>query len=189
MNLYINQENFKGINYSVTPIKKGEYVECTFTDCNFSEVHVSNIVFEECRFINCNFSNAFVKNTSFKTVQFESCKLLGVKFNECNPFLLSFQFTDCQLDFSNFYQLQLQNTVFKNCNLEEVDFTETNLLKAVFEQCNLKSTVFEDTNLEKADFRTAYNFVINPKKNTITKAKFSLLNVSGLLADFNIVIE
>ena len=58
-------------------------------------------------------------------------------------FLLQFSFTDCQLNFSSFYQLKIFNTNFINCNLQEVDFTESILKCAVFDQCHFKEAIFE----------------------------------------------
>ncbi|MCG8343444.1 MAG: hypothetical protein MI684_11495 [Chlorobiales bacterium] len=47
----------------------------------------------------------------------------------------------------------------------------------------------ENIHFEKADFRSAYNFSINPKKNRIRKTKFSLSGLSGLLDAYDIEIE
>ena len=115
--------------------------------------------------------------------------MIGVKFNECDPFLLQFSFKDCQLSFSSFYQLKIPKTKFTKCNLEETDFTKTNISDSYFDNCDLKNTIFDQTNLEKADFRTAYNFTINPEKNYLKGAKFSKENVVGLLSEYKIIIE
>jgi hypothetical protein len=48
---------------------------------------------------------------------------------------------------------------------------------------------FEQTTLEKSDFRTSYNYSINPELNRIKKAKFSLNAIAGLLTKYDIVIE
>ena len=186
---YFDSEAFSKIDYTVTQIKKGEYDNCTFENCNFENIHASNIQFVECEFINCNFSNTIVKNTAFKNVVFENCKLIGVKFNECDSFLLQLKFNRCQLNFSSFYQLKIPNTYFNHCSLEEVDFTEAQLQQAVFEACNLKNAIFEESNLEKADFRTAVSFSFNPERNKLKGAKFSKENVVGLLDKYGIVIE
>jgi hypothetical protein len=49
--------------------------------------------------------------------------------------------------------------------------------------------IFENTNLEKCDFRSAYNYVIDPQNNKIKKAKFSKEGAIGLLRAFDIVID
>lgn len=43
--------------------------------------------------------------------------------------------------------------------------------------------------MEKADFRTSYNFSIDPDVNRIKKAKFSLDGVRGLLDKYDIQID
>lgn len=189
MNDYFDSETFTKLDFNTTKIKKGEYDNCTFTNCNFENVHASNIQFLECEFIDCNFSNAIVTNTAFKEVSFINCKMIGVKFNECDPFLLQFSFKECQLNFSSFYKLKIQNTKFVNCNLQEVDFTETDVTNSLFDNCNLQKAIFENTILEKSDFKTAVGFLINPDSNRLKKAKFSKENIIGLLQQYNIIVE
>lgn len=189
MDDYFESEEFSKIDYRKTTINKGEYGNCTFINCNFEGIHASNIQFVECVFIDCNLSNTVVKHTAFKDVQFINCKLLGVKFNECDAFLLQLSFKECQLNFSSFYQLKIQKTKFINCNLEAIDFTETNLSVAIIDNCDLREAIFENSNLKKSDFRTAFNFNINPEKNSLKGAKFSKKNIAGLLSAYKISIE
>ncbi len=189
MDLYFDEEIYKGVDYTIKDIAKGEYDGCTFIHCNFSGIHASDIGFIECEFIDCNFSNATITNTAFKDVIFKDCKLVGLKFNECDPFLLALKFTNCQLNLASFYQLSIPNTHFINCNLQEVDFTETNLSKAVFDNCDLKNAIFDETGLENANFASAFNFEINPAKNQLKKALFSSSNIIGLLKSFDIRLD
>jgi hypothetical protein len=49
--------------------------------------------------------------------------------------------------------------------------------------------MFAQTNLRKADFRTSYNFTINPENNQITGAKFSMETLPGLLQQYKIEIN
>jgi fluoroquinolone resistance protein len=84
---------------------------------------------------------------------------------------------------------KIKKTIFKNSQLQETDFAETDLTSAVFDNCNLTQAVFDHTTLEKADFRTSYNYSIDPEINRIKKAKFSILGVSGLLDKYDIDIE
>jgi uncharacterized protein YjbI with pentapeptide repeats len=186
---YFDSEEYSKIDFRKSKIIKGEYDNCTFINCNFEGIHASNIQFVACEFVECNFSNTIVKDTAFKEVQFINCKMIGVKFNECDSFLLQFYFKECQLNFSSFYQLKVSNTQFVDCNLQEVDFTETVIMSSVFDNCDLGSAIFENTNLEKSDFKTAFNFNINPEKNRLKGAKFSKENLYGLLSDYKIIIE
>jgi fluoroquinolone resistance protein len=189
INPTFEDEGFKGIDYSVDTLPKGEYERCSFVNCSFADVDLYNITFLECEFENCNFSMAKLNNTGLKSVTFENCKLVGVQFDRCNPFLLAMRFDNCQLNLSSFYKLKLKNTHFNNCMLHEADFTETDLTGSNFENCDLLNAIFDHTILEKTDFRSSFNYSIDPETNLIKKAKFSREGVSGLLDKYQIEIE
>jgi uncharacterized protein YjbI with pentapeptide repeats len=114
------------------------------------------------------------------------CKMLGMHFENCNDFLFSVFFENCQLNLSSFYKRNIRKNIFKNVNLHEVDFTETDAAGAVFENCDFNRAVFSNTILEKADFRSSFNYSIDPDLNKIKKAKFSKEGISGLLDKYNI---
>ena len=126
---------------------------------------------------------------SFKEVTFKTCKLLGLHFEHCHTFLMSFSFEGCNLKLASFYGLTLKNTSFKSCNLQEADFGEADFTGSKFMDCDLGQAVFENTNLEKVDLRTAFNFIIDPDNNRIKKAKFSNNSLAGLLTKYDIEIE
>jgi uncharacterized protein YjbI with pentapeptide repeats len=115
--------------------------------------------------------------------------MLGLRFDACNEFRLSFSFDGCQLNHSSFYKAKIKKTIFKDSQLQETDFAETDLTSAVFDGCNLTQSIFDHTILEKADFRTSYNYSIDPEINRIKKARFSITGVSGLLDKYGIDIE
>lgn len=186
---YIVDKVFKSINFSIDSITPADFEGCNFENCIFSNTDLSNMNFIDCVFVSCDFSLAKVNNVTFSEVKFIGCKLLGLHFEDCNKLGLSFTFENCQLNLSSFYKLGLKNIRLKNCNLQEVDFTKSDLTNSIFDNCNLSATVFDNTILERADFRTAKNFSIDPEKNSINKAKFSLLGVVGLLDKYNIEIE
>jgi len=176
-------------DYTHTPLPKGEYENCTFSNCDFSGSSLAGSKFIECIFNSCNLSLARLNKTIVRDVQFKDCKMLGLRFDTCGGLSLLFSFDNCQLNHSSFYNTKVAQTVFKNCRLNEVDFTSANLSDAVFDNCNLLSATFDSTILERADFRTAYNYIINPQANNIRKASFSLSGVPGLLHEFDIEIE
>lgn len=186
---YFQNEAFENINYTETIFAKGEYENCTFTNCIFANCNLSQFIFSDCIFNLCDLSMTALKNTTLRDVQFRDCKMLGLRFDQCNSFLLSFSFDNCILNFSTFYKQNLKNTVFSNCKLIETEFSEADLNNAIFLNCDLSKTAFDRTNLEGADFRSSFNFSINPETNKINKAKFSLQNVTGLLDSYNISIK
>ena len=102
---------------------------------------------------------------------------------------MEFEFESCLLKLSVFNKLIIKNTRFTDCNLQEADFTGTDLTGSVFTNCDLMRATFEHTIIEKADFRSAFNFSINPETNRIRKARFSLPEVTGLLDVYGIEIE
>jgi uncharacterized protein YjbI with pentapeptide repeats len=114
---------------------------------------------------------------------------LGLHFENCNEFGLAFKFENCQLNHSSFFKTKIKKTIFSNTQLKEVDFTECDLTSSVFENCDLSDTTFDQTILEKVDFRTAFNYSIDPDINRIKKAKFSIQGISGLLNKYDIEIE
>jgi len=132
---------------------------------------------------------AVLTQTSFKEVVFKNCKLLGLHFDHCNPFLLSFTFEDCQLNLASFYRLKLVKTLFRNSSLKEVDFTGTDLSSSTFDNCDFAEATFNGSILEKADLRSSYHYSIDPEINKIKKARFSLQGIRGLLDKYGIIIE
>ena len=85
--------------------------------------------------------------------------------------------------------MKIKNTLFKNSTLHEVDFEEADLTAAVFDNCDFKGAIFENTIAEKTDFRSSYNYSMDPGLNRIKKAKFSVAAVIGLLDKYDIEIE
>jgi uncharacterized protein YjbI with pentapeptide repeats len=102
--------------------------------------------------------------------------------------LFEVQFEHCIINLANFFKRKLKNTRFIHSSLTETDFSEADLSNAVFEHCDLSGAVFDNTILEKTDFSTANNYSIDPERNKIKKATFSLPAVIGLLNKYDIEI-
>ncbi|MEI6574608.1 MAG: pentapeptide repeat-containing protein [Bacteroidota bacterium] len=186
---YFENKTFDKHDFSASPLTIGAYENCIFRNCEFSSADLTDLKFSSCDFVECNLSLAKLRRTSIRDVRFKDCKMLGLLFNNCNAFGLSFRFEGCTLDHSSFFQTKNKKTTFKNCRLNEVDFTECDLSASLFDNCDLMRARFENTILEKADFRTAFNYTINPEINRMKKAKFSLAGIPGLLDQYNIEIE
>lgn len=184
----VNQQ-FDTINYTKSPLPVGEYELCRFVGCNFTKSDLSGSVFYDCDFIDCQLSGVKLMKTAFRDVRFRNCKAEGLQFEHCNDFLFAVSFDTCVLNRSSFYKQQLRNTSFRKSSLQEVDFTSADLTGSVFDDCDLRRAAFEHTVLEKADFRTAYNYSLDPTINRLSKARFSLPGVTGLLVKFDIDIE
>ena len=188
MNFYDNQ-TYEKTDYSLRPIEKGGYENCLFRHCNFSESDLSGVNFTDCRFEDCNLSMAKINNTQLNGITFSNCKMLGLKFEHCNPFLFEVRFAGCLLDLSSFYKVKLKKTRFESCTLHEVDFSQADLTEAVLAECDLRGAVFDFTTLVKTDFRTSVHYSIHPENNKIKKARFSREGIAGLLDRYDIIIE
>ena len=186
---YLDDQEFKNENYSIDQLLNGEYNNCRFLNCNFASSDLSEIIFVDCSFENCDLSNSKLRNTSFQNSEFEECKLLGLRFEECNPFLFAIKCSSSTLNFSSFYKMSLKNSALIDCQLHDVDFTEADCSWCNFDGSDCMSANFFQTNLQAADFRTAINFSINPTQNRLKKAKFSNDNLRGLVDSFGIIVS
>lgn len=186
---YRQDENFVRANFKSQTLPVAEYENCLFTDCDFSDADISGRQFVNCKFVSCNMTLSTLKKTTFNDVQFAGCKMLGLHFDYCNEFGFSVSFDNCILDHACFYKLKLKKTTFKDCKLQEVDFSEADLTASIFDKCNLMLATFDDTVLDKVDFRSSFNFTIDPERNRLKKAKFSLHSLSGLLSKYDILIS
>jgi uncharacterized protein YjbI with pentapeptide repeats len=182
---YIENENFEGVK----EIKIAEYEGCVFKNCMFHEADFSKFTFSDCEFIDCDLSMAKLNDCSFKDVQFVKCKLLGLRFEDCNAFLLKIRFETCLLNMASFYQMKLPGQVFIDCILHECDFTETDLSKGYFSGSDLSGAIFDHTNLLRANLQGANNFSINPIQNNVKKARFSKEGLMGLLDFSGIIVD
>lgn len=185
----IENTTFEKHNYSQIALAKGEYDNCKFVNCVFLDSDLSSVNFTECEFQDCDLSNVNLRHTVLNEVNFSNCKLLGLQFNHCSDFLFSVSFNECNLSLAYFYQVKAKGTKFNTCALQQVDFTEADLTNSQFNDCDFKAAIFERTILEKSDFRTSYNYVIDPEVNKIKKAKFSMPEVLGLLIKYNIEVK
>jgi uncharacterized protein YjbI with pentapeptide repeats len=180
---------FNKTDFTKNPLTKGDYECCTFINCDFSNSDLSGSSFVECEFKGCNLSLVKLINTTFADVKFKDCKMLGLHFEACNEFGLSLSLDNCSLNLSSFYKVKLIKTTFKNSHFQEADFTESDLTNSVFDNCDFSGATFENTIIENADLRTSVNYSIDPERNKIKKAKFSLTGSVGLLDKYNIEID
>jgi len=104
-------------------------------------------------------------------------------------FIFEIHFTDCILDFSKFYALKMKGASFINSSIVAVDFMETDLSEVVFENCDLYRSEFDKAIAIKTNFKTSYNYTINPERTKIRKAMFSIEGLKGLLFKHDIIVN
>jgi uncharacterized protein YjbI with pentapeptide repeats len=68
----------------------------------------------------------------------------------------------------------MKGTTFTDSSLVAVDFMSTNLTAVLFSNCDLYRSEFEAI-ADKADFRTSYNYSIDPTKTKLKKLNFQLM--------------
>src|SRR3982750_2394106 len=95
---YIQDKTFDKVHFTQYTLAKGEYEACIFNNCNFANSDLSGFNFIDCEFNSCNLSLAKLTQTIFRDIQFKDCKMLGLAFDTCNGFGLSFSFNNCQLN-------------------------------------------------------------------------------------------
>lgn len=188
MGAYILQQKFTEVQYGRDALNLHEFENCTFERCDFSACNFIGVTFIDCTFKDCTFTGAKINHVAFRTVHFEHCLMQDINFSMCDKLIFEMHFTHCILDFSKFYTLKVRRMSFTDCSMIAVDFMKADLTEAIFDRCDLYKAVFSNTILEKSDLRTAVNFSIDPEKNKIKKAMFTVQNVKGLLDKYGIVV-
>jgi uncharacterized protein YjbI with pentapeptide repeats len=122
-------------------------------------------------------------------VTFNHCEIKEVNFAMCNKLIFEVHFNNCILDFSKFYTLKIKGTPFINCSLIAVDFMASDLTDVVFENCDLYRTEFTKAIANNANFKTSYNYTIDPTKTKLKKAIFGFEGLKGLLFKYDIVVQ
>mgnify|MGYP001198516426 FL=1 len=186
---YFQDQQISFTGNSDKKLQKGEYENCTISNAELSSGDLSGYIFTDCLFEGSNLSLCTVKNTSFRNVVFHNCKLLGVVWENCNPFLLNFSFDHCIMNMGSFYGMKLKKIKFLTCSVMEVDFTETELISAVFDDCIFTKATFYKTNLQGADLTTSADYTIDPESNNVKNAKFRWPAAAGLLDKYNISLD
>jgi uncharacterized protein YjbI with pentapeptide repeats len=162
---------------------------CTFTGCDFSGLGLSSTRFEGCRFVECNLSNVTVDHTRFDGVEFEACKLVGLNFGASDPLVFDLRLNRCLLRYVNFSQMRWKKAVVTDCNAVDSDFRGAKLPGADFSRTRFRSCRFHAADLAGADFRWAEGYDLDPRTESLRKAKFSLPEAMNLLAPFEILVD
>ena len=182
-------ESFDKYEWAWKDLTDFEFSGCCFRNINFSNYQLIRTSFSDCRFISCNISNADVEGCRFQGVNFCSCKILGIVFAKISPFLLNWEFNDCQLQLCNFSGLNMKKSSFISSKIHESDFVNVDLQKSSFKYSDLSGSRFHNADMTGTDFSDAKNFFIDVTTNKLKGAKFSLPEVLNLLHQFGIKIE
>lgn len=186
---YCENQIFTQLKIEDMPKSPVEFFNCQFNNCNFERMNFSDYVFDRCIFNGSNLALANVTNAKLMNVVFNDCKVEGVRFDQCDPFILEVYFDRCLLRNCSFSDLNMKKCKFENSQILESDFYKTKLMEASFQGSVLSRTVFAECDLTKADFQEATDFIIDPTINRLKKAVFSSNELAGLLRHLDLVIK
>jgi uncharacterized protein YjbI with pentapeptide repeats len=186
-------KRFEDQDYSQQHISLNHYELCHFIHCDFSDCRIEDCRFVDCRFQNTNLSLARFDRSRFLDCEFYGCKLTGIDWTllDWNSILLTspIYLDECDISFSNFYELKISELVATRCKAHDVNFEGCDLSKADFSGTELTDSQFRSTNLKNSKFNAASQYFINPLENDIEGASFSFPDVLSLLSPFKINIE
>ncbi len=165
-----------------------EFEQCEFLHCNLSSSDFSRTRFIDCTFADCDLSLIKLTDAALRGATFKDCKLLGVDFGRCKELFFKVAFDRCALDHASFHQRKMEGTRFLRCSMKGTDLEGARLGKASFEHCDLDQATFVDTDLRTADLSTAYNLALDPDRNKIKGARFSMEGALALLGKYGLVI-
>jgi len=188
MTEYLLDSVYENLIYSKDDLNFKDFERCSFRGCDFSRCTFLAVTFIDCFFVDCNFNGAKINYVAFRTATFTRCEIKEVNFAMCDKLIFDISFEDCIIDFSKFYTLKIKGTKFTDCSLIAVDFMNTDLTGVAFIRCDLYRAEFSKAIANKTDFRTSFNYTIDPEKTKLKKVRFSLSEVKGLLYKHDILI-
>ena len=187
---HYSDQVFEKAHLEQPKIASSEFHDCTFIGCSFTES-----VFDSCRFVNCIFKHCDlslvqVPNSVFSATKMEGSKIIGVDWTQADWSSTKLGdpigFTKCDISHSTFIGLNLKNFHITECIAKDVDFREADLTEAVFTGTDLSESLFNGTNLTEADLSRSRNYHIDPGRNVLKRAKFSMPEAMSLLYSLDI---
>ncbi|TBR41201.1 pentapeptide repeat-containing protein [Marinomonas agarivorans] len=154
---------------------------------------LKDCAFYDTEFYSCNFSLVDLSGSKFSNCFFNDCKFEGVNWHKLKWSIsiinCELEFVDCNLNYSNFLGLHLNEAIFENCSLREIDFRDANLERTSFVKSDLTGSLFNKTNLSHCNFSHASGYDIDILNNQVTKSIFSMPEAINLLNTFDIHID
>jgi fluoroquinolone resistance protein len=182
------QEKFSKLSFNKETFKSLSFEDCEFSGCSFIECKFEMSKFLNCVFKECIMSAVAPVDCRFIEVKFNGCKVIGMDWTKAHK-VQDLEFTQSQINYSNFRFLGLAKIKITQCEAKEVDFIEADLSGADFHDTDLEKSRFFKTNLTEANFKRARNYFIDIKTNTLKKTHFSMPEAMNLLQSLDIVLD
>lgn len=188
---YVDQA-FKEVRLERAKIVSSEFHDCVFFRSSFVESAFRRCRFVDCMFTECDLSLMRVPESRFTSTRWESCRMIGVNWAEADwpkaGLAGPIGFFKSAISHSTFLGLALPGMKIKDCVAMDVDFREADLSGADFGGTDLSQSLFGHTDLSEADLSRARNYHIDPSKNALRQARFSLPEAMSLLHSMDIVL-
>ncbi len=189
---YHADQVFEDIHLERDELVSSEFYDCAFVRCSFVESVFRNCRFVNCAFQRCDLSLVQVPGSTFSATRFEDSKAIGVDWTQAdwptaglaNPV----GFFRSAISHSTFIGLRLRGIQIRDCVAVDVDFREADLSQADFAGTDLSQSLFSSTDLTEADLSRARNYHIDPARNVLRQARFSLPEAMSLLYSMDIVL-
>ena len=183
---------FKDVDLERDQLVSSEFYDCVFVRCSFVESVFRNCRFVNCAFQQCDLSLVQVPESTFSATRFENSKVIGVNWTQANWSATGLGnplgFFKSAISHSTFIGLGLRGIQIRDCVAVDVDFREADLSQADFVGTDLSQSMFGHTNLAGADLSRARNYHIDPGRNVLRQARFSLPEAMSLLYSLDIVL-
>jgi fluoroquinolone resistance protein len=185
-------QTFREVHVEHGEIVSSEFYDCVFVRCSFVESVFRKCGFVNCAFRECDLSLVQVPESRFSSSRFENTKVIGVNWTEADWATTGLGdpmgFLKCAISHSTFIALRLKGIQIRDCVAVDVDFREADLAQADFGGTDLSKSMFGKTDLSEADLSRARNYSIDPGRNVLKGAKFSLPEAMSLLHSMDIVL-
>jgi fluoroquinolone resistance protein len=185
-----NDQLFNSLQLDGIQLTSSEFFDCVFRECSFVGSVINKCRFINCAFHECDLSLVQVPESSFSGLIFENSKVVGVNFAQADWPISGLgkpiRFKKTTLNHSTFIGLSLKGIQITDCAAVDVDFREADLSQADFTGTDLSESLFGSTNLSQADLSQARNYLIDPGKNELKHARFSLPEAMSLLYSMDI---
>ena len=163
-------------------------IECRFERCGLREGVLTATRMIDCVFEQCDLSMIQIGAAVFKDCQFENCRLLGIDWGAAEE-LVGLRFRNSTLNHNLFSGASPKDLIIAECTVREAIFEQSDLKKSDFRQSDFSGTTFVDCDLRGADFREAKGVFLDPLRNRMNKARFSLPEAVDLLRAMEIDLD
>lgn len=184
-------ETFEGLKADELRLAGAIVSDCTFVRCDLTEASLVGAHLANCTFKGCELGLIDLQGAALSQVTFDTCRLTGVRFEEVSqlPLVPEVRFSDCDLSFCSFRDLDLTLFAFLGCRLWEAELVGCDLSGVDFAGSDMARCTIARNDLKGADLRRARNYFFSPAANNVRELKVALPEAASLLAALGVSVE